>query len=139
MLKTIKYFVLFILLCSLGQVQAQNVEINPSIQWRFVKSQDMNLGSGNFYTFEFAAEKGFDYKFNLSHNQEGIVVKMSVYDLQDQPISVQEPRSTNVSADLDFDVPVHGTYKVLVGVTDPEAYKGKDIAVSFNLIRRQKI
>lgn len=115
--------------------------MNPNIdaEWRFVRSQELNLLSGSFYSFEFPAERGYDYIFNLSHELNGVYAAISVFDMQDQKISTITINESNTSADLNFDVKSSGTYKVVIGVTDPTAQKGNSLPSHLNLIRRVKI
>lgn len=134
-----KFFTLFAVLAFLGSAQAQVKEINPSIQWRFVRSQDLILSSGELYTFEFPAEDGFDYMFNVSHERDSMMVSIGVYDMQDRPVEVSPSRMTKISADMVFDVLTGATYKVVIGVVDPSGKKGDQVDLSLNLIRREKV
>lgn len=134
-----KLFTLFAIIGFLGSAQAQVKEINPSIQWRFVKSQDLILASGELYTFEFPAEDGFDYMFNVNHDRDSMMVSIGVYDMQDRPVEVSASRMTAISADMVFDVLDGATYKVVIGVVDPTGEKGDQVDLSLNLIRREKV
>lgn len=120
---------------------AQKKEVNPNIdaEWRFIRSQQMELLSGSFYSYEFPAEKGYDYIFNLDHKQQGLYAVISVYDLQERLVQQTTQPVSNESADLNFDVEVSGTYKVIVGLTDPNGKKGDKLPGQFSLIRRIKI
>ncbi|MBI1307617.1 MAG: hypothetical protein GC181_13525 [Bacteroidetes bacterium] len=124
-----------------GTVLAQHKEINPNIdsEWRFIRSQEMNLLSGSFYSFEFPAEKGFDYIFNLTHNQDKVYAAISVFDMQDRLVKKVVLNESNSSCDLAFDVDASATYRVVVGITDPKGSKGTAITSQFSLIRRIKI
>lgn len=126
-------------MCSGGfTAQAQDY-INPSVQWKFVISHDAVLGSGNFISYEFPATKNFDYIFNLTHNQDSLHGVIMVYDLQDQLIRKMVLDNSQLSIDLNFDVESSGTYKVIIGLTDPKAKKGTPIDSHFTLIRREKV
>ena len=120
---------------------AQKKEVNPNIdaEWRFIRSQQMELLSGSFYSYEFPAEKGYDYIFNLDHKQQGLYAVISVYDLQERLVQQTTQPVSNESADLNFAVEVSGTYKVIVGLTDPNGKKGDKLPGQFSLIRRIKI
>jgi hypothetical protein len=135
-------FVVFLCMTSMTVTAfGQNKEVNPNIdsEWRFIKSQELSLLSGSFYSFEFPAEKGYDYIFNLSHELKAVYVAISVYDLQDKPIEDIVVNESNTAANLQFDVKSSGTYVVIVGVTDPSKQKGASMPSHFNLIRRVKI
>jgi len=134
-----KIFTLLAILGFLGSAQAQVKEINPSIQWRFVRSQDLILSSGELYTFEFPAEDGFDYMFNVNHERDSMMVSIGVYDMQDRPVEVSKSRMTKISADMVFDVNTGATYKVVIGIVDPAGKKGDKVDLSLNLIRREKV
>lgn len=115
------------------------VEVNPAIQWRFVRSQTIQLGNGELYAFEIPAEPDYDYILNLTHDTDSMYVTMGVYDLQEQPLKrISNERSTT-AADLLFDVPAAATYRVVLGVVDPLSSKGKRNELALSLIRRQKI
>lgn len=119
---------------------AQTLEVNPNIdaEWRFVRTQELNLESGNFYSFEFPAEKGYDYIFNLAHKRQKVHTVISIFDMQDQLIERLLLNESTESADLHFDIKHTGTYKVIVGLTDPKATKGVPMTSQFSLIRRVK-
>ncbi|MCB0734770.1 MAG: hypothetical protein H6608_03670 [Flavobacteriales bacterium] len=135
-----KLFLLMFLSMGLSAF-AQKKEVNPNIdaEWRFIRSQQMELLSGSFYSYEFPAEKGYDYIFNLDHKQQGLYAVISVYDLQERLVQQTTQPVSNESADLNFDVEVSGTYKVIVGLTDPNGKKGDKLPGQFSLIRRIKI
>ena len=115
------------------------VEINSNLKWKFVISQDLDLASGNFIEYEFPAEKNHDYIFNITHNQDSLHAVLLVFDLQDKPIRKMILDNNQLSIDLPFDVPVSGTYKVVLGLTDPKGKKGDLIPSTFTLIKRPKV
>ena len=65
---------------------SQNVQINPSVNWKMILTHDIEFESGNFIFYEFPAEKNYDYIFNITHNQDSLYAVIMVYDMQDQPI-----------------------------------------------------
>jgi len=115
------------------------VEINPNLKWKFVISQDLDLASGNFIEYEFPAEKNHDYIFNITHNQDSLHAVLLVFDLQDKPVRKMILDNNQLSIDLPFDVPTSGTYKVVLGLTDPTGKKGDLIPSTFTLIKRPKV
>ena len=115
------------------------VEINPNLKWKFVISQDLDLASGNFIEYEFPAEKNHDYIFNITHNQDSLHAVLLVFDLQDKPIRKMILDNNQLSIDLPFDVPASGTYKVVLGLTDPKGKTGDLIPSTFTLIKRPKV
>lgn len=119
-------------------VSAQ-VEVNPSIQWRFVKSQTIFLGNGELYAFEFPAEADYDYILNLTHNTDSMYVTMGVYDMQNQALKRISNERTATASDLLFDVHAAGTYKIVLGVINPMSAKGSRNELTLSLVRRQKI
>ena len=123
---------------SLG-ASAQGVEINPAVKWKFVISHDLTFKSGNFIMYEFPAEKNFDYIFNITHNQDSLHAVIMVYDMQDGLQDKMILDNNQLSIDLPFDVEQSGTYKVIIGLTDPKGTKGMPIESRFNLIRRPKV
>ncbi len=118
---------------------AQGVEINPAVKWKFVISHDLTFESGNFIMYEFPAEKNYDYIFNITHNQDSLHAVIMVYDLQDGLQDKMILDNNQLSIDLPFDVSQSGTYKVIIGLTDPNGSKGLPIDSRFTLIRRPKV
>ncbi|MFT5724416.1 MAG: hypothetical protein ACI9JN_001535 [Bacteroidia bacterium] len=119
--------------------QAQGVEVNPSLQWKFVISQDLTFQSGNFVIYEFPAEKNFDYIFNITHNQDSLHAVIMIYDMQDAPLGKMILDNNQLSIDLPFDVSQSGTYKVVLGLTDPKGSKGTPIESTLTLLKRPSI
>ncbi|MFT4522168.1 MAG: hypothetical protein ACI8ZN_001108 [Bacteroidia bacterium] len=130
---------IFLIICASFDAQAQVKEINPNVQWRFVRSQQLDLVSGSFYSFEFPAESGYDYVFNLAHNQNGVFATISIFDMQDKPIQNSILDNNAGTMDLNFDVPASGTYKVLVGIRKTSAKEGEIYPSHFTLVRRLKV
>lgn len=134
-----KILLLFVVLLFSFASYAQVKEINPSIQWRFVKSQDLPLKDGKWYNYEFAAEKGFDYLFTMTHNGKAAKASIQVFDLQFQKISEFKTDSSDVTAVLMFDVPQSGVYQVFFGVNLKDIADETEVPVLFTLVRREKV
>lgn len=132
-LKSRLFLILFFgLMCCVQSLNAQVLDINPNVQWKYVRSQQLELKNKSTYQYEFPAEKGYDYIFSLNINESGIETYVSVYDIQMKPIAGEGDQSkTN---QLQFRVPSSGTYMVTI------AYKGPDdnesTPIDFTLIRR---
>ena len=132
-LKSWLFLILFFgLMCCVQSLNAQVLDINPNVQWKYVRSQQLELKNKSTYQYEFPAEKGYDYIFSLNINESGIETYVSVYDIQMKPIAGEGDQSkTN---QLQFRVPSSGTYMVTL------AYKGPDdnesTPIDFTLIRR---
>ena len=132
-LKSRLFLILFFgLMCCVQSLNAQVLDINPNVQWKYVRSQQLELKNKSTYKYEFPAEKGYDYIFSLNINESGIETFVSVYDIQMKPIAGEGDQSkTN---QLQFRVPSSGTYMVSL------AYKGPDdnesTPIDFTLIRR---
>jgi hypothetical protein len=132
-LKSRLFLILFFgLMCCVQSLNAQVLDINPNVQWKYVRSQQLELKNKSTYQYEFPAEKGYDYIFSLNINESGIETYVSVYDIQMKPIAGEGDQSkTN---QLQFRVPSSGTYMVSL------AYKGPDdnesTPIDFTLIRR---
>lgn len=131
------YLTVLVLVFSL--LSFAQVEINPSVKWNFVISQDLDLSSGSFIEYEFPAEANHDFIFNITHNQDSLHAVLLVFDLQDKPIRKMILDNNQLSIDLPFDVPASGTYKVVLGLTDPQGKKGDKIPATLTLIKRPKI
>jgi len=132
-LKSRLFLILFFgLMYCVQSLNAQVLDINPNVQWKYVRSQQLELKNKSTYQYEFPAEKGYDYIFSLNINESGIETYVSVYDIQMKPIAGEGDQSkTN---QLQFRVPSSGTYMVTL------AYKGPDdnesTPIDFTLIRR---
>lgn len=138
-MKNIRLALFFISFFISNLVQAQIKEINPSIQWRFVKSQELNLMDGSWYSYEFVADKGFDYIFTLTHYSELAKTSIQVFNLQDDKIAEFKADSSKITAALEFDVKQSGTYKVFLGVNILDIPDQTEVPILFTLIRREKV
>ncbi len=130
-------FTLFALISLSGIAQVK--EINPSIQWRFVKSQELDLKDGNWYQYEFVAEKGFDYLFTMTGQSENSKASIQVFDLQHTKIADLKSDSAGGQAALLFDVSFSGTYLVYFGVNEKDTPDQSPVKVLFTLVRREKV
>ena len=127
--------VIFIGLSYLGQ--AQVTEINPSIKWRYVRTQELQLEPGRNYQFEFPAEEGYDYIFNFTHNKENVLVGMTVTDMQSMPIIQKMDSASTTGFDMGFRVTSNGTYQVVYGISGQQLVG--TLPVTITLIRRVSI
>lgn len=132
-LKSRLFLILFFgSMCSVQSLNAQVLDINPNVQWKYVRSQQLELKNKSTYQYEFPAEKGYDYIFSLNINESGIETYVSVYDIQMKPIAGEGDQSkTN---QLQFRVPSSGTYKVSLAYKGPDDNESTPIDVT--LIRR---
>jgi len=131
-----KIIVFLTLLCSTMFVDAQVLDINPNVNWKYVRSQNLELQNGSVYKYEFPAEKGYDYVFTMNYEISKIISYITVVDMQNKPVaSVEEPNSL-YKVDLSFSVPESSTYKVIIGYKSlvPEENLNKQIELT--LIRR---
>jgi hypothetical protein len=138
-MKKLLIFLFFIPLFIPNLAHAQIKEINPSIQWRFVKSQELTLKDGNWYSYEFVADKGFDYIFTLTHYSDLAKASIQVFNLQDDKIAEFKADSSKITAALEFDVKQSGTYKVFLGVNIMDIPDQTEVPILFTLIRREKV
>lgn len=137
-----RFLLLTLILAGVGfevELQAQTKEINPNVQWRVVRIQDMQLASGEIYEFSLPMEKGYDYMCNLSHNKDSLYANISVFDLQDQPIKVFSSGVTSYEVTMNFTVTNSATHKLVLGLIDPAGNKGELQSIKFALIRRPQI
>jgi hypothetical protein len=132
MKKVFKYSFLLLMLFAADSVIAQVVDINPAVQWKYVRSQVVELQDKNVYQYEFPAEKGFDYIFNIIISESNIETFVRVYDLQMKPIAGDDATTEQ----LNFRVPGSGTYIVTLGYQGPEGDNGKT-PIDIRLIRRE--
>ncbi|MFY0644726.1 MAG: hypothetical protein JXR19_09705 [Bacteroidia bacterium] len=126
---------LFSMLIALSAISsAQIIDVNPNIKWEYVRSQEITLNSGRTYQFEFPGENGYDYKFNLTHENVYAYASLSVFDLQYQPVSGIVDSSNNETMDLSFRVSDDGTYIVMVVLSDGQV--DAKLPTTITLIRR---
>ncbi len=118
---------------------AQSLETNPNINWEIIISHDLPLSSGNFTSYEFPAERNYNYIFNLTHGLQNVHAVLMVYDMQDALVDKIVVDTSDLSLDLRFSVEESGTYRVIVGLTDVNGNKGAPLPSQFALIRRIKL
>jgi hypothetical protein len=123
---------MLVAMVSANETWAQVVQINPAVQWKFVRSQVVELQDKNVYQYEFPAEKGFDYVFNIEISESNMETFVKIYDLQMKPIAGNDERTQQLS----FRVPASGTYIVTLGYQGPDEDDGKT-SVDLTLIRRE--
>lgn len=115
--------------------KAQINDINPSVQWKYVRSQELILLSGSVYSFEFPAEKGYDYLVNLTHDDDSAGITISVTDLQYGEVASKTDSSNSETMTVDFRVSAHGTYILVVQLIGDQ--EGVQTPVKLNIIRRE--
>lgn len=136
-------YVLQFLVCLLAwgfytDVNAQTKEINPNVQWRFIRSDTVEWVNQQLFTFEFPAQKGYDYFFNLTHGYDSLAASIEVFDLQMKPIDMVKDSLNTLEITLFFDVQKTGTYKVYLYATDPNQDAEARLKGLFSLVRRLK-
>jgi hypothetical protein len=117
---------------------AQVTEVNPNIKWKFVRSQTIEFSEGKLYQFEFPAEAGYDYIFNLTHNLEGVNTQISVFDIQYQPVATLNDSSSVKSCDLHFRVNSNGTFIVVLRISGSDSSLAT-LPTTLSLVRRVRI
>lgn len=127
--------VLILLITFVGGAFTQVPEINPNVKWTYVRNQEMTLNDKSVYQYEFPAEAGYDYIFNLSYNVTGVKPVLKVLDLQGKPLFEEIDEKDNKETQLSFRVPQSGTYQVVLGYTD-SAGRNEQLPLTFTLIRR---
>ena len=117
------------------EAKSQVVEINPNVKWTYVRSQEVDLQNESVYKYEFPAEKGYDYIFNMFFKEVNFLSFIKVYDFQMKPIASEVDSSSSDETHLAFRVKKSGTYHVVFGYNE----KDQDIPklnTQFTLIRR---
>ncbi|MGB0850588.1 MAG: hypothetical protein ACPGTP_05045 [Bacteroidia bacterium] len=120
-----------------GNVSAQIVEVNPNVNWKYIRSQNLELQSESVYQYEFPAEKGFDYKFNLFYDKKDIGTYINVYDIQMKPIATILDSNAYKTTKLEFRVPESGTYIVTLGYNNNREEDTPKADIELILIRRE--
>lgn len=115
-----KQFLILFLCIFAMQAEAQTIEVNPNIQWRYVRTQEITLQSGRLYQFEFPAEKGYDYVVNLTHKLTDAYGSLTVTDIQYGVIENATDSSNTDAMDLTFRVEDNGTYVLAVLLSNSE-------------------
>ncbi|MEY2924286.1 MAG: hypothetical protein RLZZ337_834 [Bacteroidota bacterium] len=123
---------------SISASQAQVIQINPNIEWKFIRSQDLTLQNNSVYQYEFPGEKGYDYIFTMVYDEKDFVSFLKVFDLQNKPIAAQVDSFSKDNTQLQFRVPQNGTYSIVLGYSgSPE--KMATLFTKFSLIRRPRV
>lgn len=111
--------ILFLLFLAIGIEATAQIQVNPSVKWDIVRSQNITLSEGSHYQFEFPAKKRHDYVFNLFYEQKDFIASIQVFDMQYQPIRSRTDSSAVTNTSLEFRVPHDATYVVLVNYKSP--------------------
>ena len=119
-----------------GSASAQVVQVNPNVGWKFVRSQKLNLQPENEYQYEFPAETGNDYIFNLFFDKPDIITYVKIFDIQMKPIAEMTDRNGVKTSKLEFVVPASGTYIVSVGYMEKVKSSDPTTAIELTLIER---
>ena len=117
---------------------AQIIDVNPNIKWTYVRSQDLDLQNGSVYKYEFPAEKGYDYIFNMFYEETNFVSYLKVLNMQLKPVAAKTDSISKDNTNLTFRVSESGTYYIVLGYNS----KAKDmlnLATKFSLIRRPRV
>ncbi|MDG2454968.1 MAG: hypothetical protein P8N47_04085 [Bacteroidia bacterium] len=132
-----KQYLLFLLLASAGlSVSAQVVDVNPLAEWKFIRSQELELHDRSIYQFEFPADTAYEYLINLTIKEANIETFIAVTDLQNKPIggsSLEQKREQ-----LQFEVPALDTYRISLIYKGPSTDDGRT-PITVTLIRRPSI
>ncbi len=131
-----RIFVALVLFLPLG-VNAQIKEINPNVQWTYVKNQKLAALDGQLYQFEFPIEKGYDYVINLNHGLKGAKIDLRILDLQMKPVVEYHTESSDDSFMYEFDVTNNQTYIIYYLVSKREQ-SDETIPLELNIVRRLK-
>lgn len=135
----------YLLLCCLSFVliqnaEAQTLEINPEVQWKYIRAQTLDLAPDNTYKYEIPMEKGFDYVFNLFYKESNLVTYIKVYDMQMKPIANVTDAKSIKSTKLAYTVESSGTYIVLVGFANKSQVDANEtVPIEITLIRRETV
>ncbi|PCJ65660.1 MAG: hypothetical protein COA58_09655 [Bacteroidetes bacterium] len=132
-----KHFLTLLLAIAItGSISAQIVEVNPNIGWKFIRSQKLDLQTESVYQYEFPAEKGYDYIFNLFFNKPDIITYINIFDMQMKPIANMKDSLGIKTSKLDFVVPMSGTYIVSMGYKNRIVSTEPNTSIEMVLIRR---
>ena len=132
------FIVVFMLLGLQTVSQAQVIQINPNIEWKFIRSQELTLQNNSVYHYEFPGEKGYDYIFTMVYNEKNFISFFKVLDLQNKPIAEKVDSLSKDNTQLQFRVPQNGTYNVVLGYSsNPEELPM--LFTKFSLIRRPRV
>lgn len=112
---------------------AQGLQINPSVEWKYIRSADVTLTEGVMYQYEVPAEKGYDYLINVAIEESNIEPFIKVYDLQMKPLEANT--EDGFREQMIFRVTDSGTYIISLAYRGPIEDDGTT-SVNFTLIRR---
>lgn len=127
---------IFITLLTVISAKAQVTEINPRADWKYIRSQELELQDRSLYQFEVPVDSAYDYLINLTTKEANIETFIAVTDLQNKPVgdvALQMRREQ-----LEFKVEASGTYKISLIYKGPEDDDGKT-PITFTLIRRPTV
>ena len=129
--------VLFISMLSFSQTE-KGLDVNPNVQWRFVRTHDISLLSGQLQTYEFPANRKFDYIVNLEMKQDSVDVELYIYDMQSKLIAKHSAKNTHTTQ-FEFGVFHNATYQVMVRVRKHNSDELIEVKSLMSLLQRAKI
>jgi len=130
--------ILTVLLCTFLFQAWSQVQINPNIHWKMVRSQDVTLQNNSYYQFEFPAEKGYDYVFNMFYEESNFISSLKIFDMQYKPIHSRIDSTAETNTALEFRVKESGTYILLVSYDSPFKEIPK-LETQMSLVRRPEV
>jgi hypothetical protein len=132
-----------LLICTLAifaiSVEAQvKTEVNPDVQWKFVRSNNVQLVTGQLQTFEFPAYNNLDYIVNIEILNDTLDVELFIYDVQSQLLA--ELSSSNATTgQLQFTVQDNAIYQIALRVKPSNGMQLKQVDILMSLLKRPKI
>lgn len=143
MKKIILITLLFTLIFS--YTYAQRTEINPMIGWRYVFYDTLGLRLNSLQTFEFPADKDYDYRFHIQNIEEDFPCNLTLI-VRDLQGTIIYQRQDTLNQPLwitwsEINVPHSTTYEVELILTEnlnSKIQRDKTNAI-FALIRRMDI
>ena len=125
------------LFCFAIPMNAQNNdEVNPNSNWKFVRTNDVNLVTSQLQTFEFPAYRNFEYILNLEAGTDSLDFEFFIYDMQSQLISSHTANAA-VGTQFQFAVKHNATYQIAVRVTSPDGTI-REVKTLMSLLKRPK-
>lgn len=137
--RPLKWVIALIFVVSAFSSWAQVKDINPNVQWKFVRSDSLPILEGATYQFKVPAQRDFDYILTFTHGESNDSIHMEVYNMQGALVATYMSDGLDGTSDLHFNVDHNATYEVKVRIGSVTTEDPKKYHTLLSLLKREKV